>query len=370
MLHPSSDLYVRLLAEIEQVPVVDCHEHMGGFECRPQGSEPIAALTAGYVMSDIQSSTHAVPPQEVAARLQDPNVATDAKWPFFEPLWCATEHTAYARVTKLILKDFYGVDGMSRESLDSVARVLEHYDEETYFRTIDEAGISVLLSDVLGDWFAPLATGLAGYLDGTRTYPEKWRLLISLPGLHPTSLSRERIEAIGGLVGRTPTSLSEFVDVVRIVIEKCKQRGAVGIKDQSAYSRVLAYDLVDGASAEKQFNRVLGDPRSVLGWPEGKALNDYLFHQYMRMARDLELPVQLHTGHMAGIRNRVDKANAVHLTPVFELHQEVRFDIFHGNWPYLGDLLFIGKNYPDLRGIGVAPEWDKWAYEVMAGCRW
>jgi hypothetical protein len=68
----------------------------------------------------------------------------------------------------------------------------------------------------------------------------------------------------------------------------------------------------------------------------------------MRFARELKLPVQLHTGHMAGVRNRVDKTNAAYLAGVLELHQEVRFDLFHGNWPYLGDLLFLGKNYPNV----------------------
>ena len=31
---------------------------------------------------------------------------------------------------------------------------------------------------------------------------------------------------------------------------------------------------------------------------------------------------------------------------------------------------FIGKDYPDLPGIGVEPEWDQWAYEVMARSEW
>jgi len=26
---------------------------------------------------------------------------------------------------------------------------------------------------------------------------------------------------------------------------------------------------------------------------------------------------------------------------------------------------FIAKNYPDLHGIGVKPEWDQWAYDVF-----
>jgi predicted TIM-barrel fold metal-dependent hydrolase len=105
---------------------------------------------------------------------------------------------------------------------------------------------------------------------------------------------------------------------------------------------------VPRAEAERLFNRVLADPRNHLGWPESKPLGDFLFHHFMRLAGDLDLPVQIHTGHMAGIYNRVDKANAVHLSGLLELHQKVRFDLFHGNWPYLGDLLFLGKNYPNV----------------------
>jgi uncharacterized protein len=68
----------------------------------------------------------------------------------------------------------------------------------------------------------------------------------------------------------------------------------------------------------------------------------------MRFARELGFPVQLHTGALAGAYNRVDQANAAHLTGVLELHQQVRFDLFHGNWPYMGDLLYLGKNYPNV----------------------
>jgi predicted TIM-barrel fold metal-dependent hydrolase len=85
-----------------------------------------------------------------------------------------------------------------------------------------------------------------------------------------------------------------------------------------------------------------------LAWPEAKPLDDYLFHQFMRFARELRLPVQLHTGHLANIRNRVSQANAAHLASVLELHSEVQFDLFHGNWPYMGDLLFLAKNYPNV----------------------
>jgi predicted TIM-barrel fold metal-dependent hydrolase len=150
------------------------------------------------------------------------------------------------------------------------------------------------------------------------------------------------------MADRYITSLDEYLEAVYIVIQKCIEKGAIGFKDQSAYNRVISYELVPKADAERLFNRIVSDPRNSLGWPELKPLGDFLFHQFMRFARDLDKPVQIHTGHMAGNYNRVDKTNAAYLAPVLELHQGVRFDLFHGNWPYLGDLLFLGKNYPNV----------------------
>ena len=343
MLFPHSPLFDRLYEAIAAMPVIDCHEHLAGPEARPPYKEPIAALVPGYVFSDLQSASFGVPDRELM-RLEDPEVSTNEKWPLFERLWRATEHTAYARVTKLVLRNVYGEDEPTREALERIAAKLATMDEAAYFRIIDEAGIQAMLVDVLG-W---LPKGLGSFLDGSKTFPAKWRPLISLPGLHPTNLAWQTIYDVGQWADRHVTSLDEFLEAVYRVFERCIERGVVGIKDQSAYSRILSYDLVPKADAERLFNRVLGDPRNSLGWPEGKPLNDYLFHQYMRFARDLDLPVQLHTGHMAGIRNRVDKTNAAYLASVLELHRDVRFDLFHGNWPYMGDLLFLGKNYPNV----------------------
>jgi len=343
MLFLRSPLFDRLYGQIKTMPVIDCHEHLTGPEERPPYKEPIAALIHGYVFSDLQSAAFGIPDQDLM-RLADQEVPTDEKWPLFEHIWRATEHTAYARVTKLVLKDVYGEKELTRKALDRVAERLAEQDEEAYFRTIDEAGIEAMLADVLG-W---LPKGLGSFLDGSKTFPDKWRPLISLPGLHPTTLNWETINHIGSLADQHITSLDEYLDAVFVVFHRCIERGVVGIKDQSAYSRIVSYDLVPKSEAERQFNLVLSDPRNSLGWPAGKPLNDYLFHQYMRFARELDLPVQLHTGHMAGIRNRVDKTNAAFLASVLELHRDVHFDLFHGNWPYLGDLLFLGKNYPNV----------------------
>jgi uncharacterized protein len=343
MLYPKSPVYTRLLDAIAQMPVIDCHEHMFGPDGRPGYKEPIAALLNGYYQSDLKSASFGVSQAEFD-KLANPEVSTNDKWPLFERLWSASEHTAYARVTKLALKHVYGEAAMTRPALDKVAEKLAQMDEARYFKLIDDAHIQALLVDVLG-W---LPQGMESFLDGRKTFPAKWRPFIPLPNFHSTEFSSATIQTIGRLSETHITSLDEYLEACFDIFQKFVERGVIGIKDQSAYDRPLNYDLVTTAEAEKLFNLLLGDPRNRLGYPESKPLNDFLFHQFMRMARELELPVQLHTGHMAGIYNRVDKTNAALLTSVLELHQEVRFDLFHGNWPYLGDLLFLGKNYPNV----------------------
>ncbi len=341
MLYSRSPLFNRLHEQISAMPVIDCHEHLTGPEERPPYKEPIASLIYGYMLSDLQSAAFGISDRDIA-RLEDQDVSTGEKWPLFEKLWHATEHTAYARVTKLVLKNVYGESELTREALDRAAEKLADQTEQAYFRTIDEAGIQAMLVDVLG-WLP-----VDRFLDGKKTFPDKWRPMISLPGAHPTTMNWETINCFGSLADRYITSLDEYLEAVFIVFKRCMERGAIGIKDQSAYNRSVSYDVVPKAKAEAQFNRILADPRNSLGWPEGKPLNDYLFHQFMRFARELDLPVQLHAGHTAGVRNRVDKTNAAYLASVLELHRDVRFDLFHGNWPYLGDLLFLGKNYPNV----------------------
>lgn len=336
-------VYAKIREKVEDIPVIDCHEHMQGPSGRPPYKEPIASLIHGYVSSDLQSAAFGVSNSEFA-KLQDEGVSTDAKWPLFEKLWRATEHTAYARVTKILLKKVYGVTDVSREAMDVVAGKLASHDEETYFTRLRDAGIKALLVDVLG-W---LDGGLGSFLDGTVTFPEMWRPFISLPGFHPNVFTRNTVDSFAGILDRVITSLDGYLEVVYELMRRCIERGAIGIKDQSAYSRIVSYDLATREDAERLFNHALTDPNNAVGWPNGKPLNDFLFHRFMEFAAELDMPVQLHTGHMAGIRNHVDKTNAAHLANVFDVHRNVRFDLFHGNWPYLDDLLFLGKNYPNV----------------------
>jgi predicted TIM-barrel fold metal-dependent hydrolase len=285
--------------------------------------------------------------------LQSAEASTDEKWPVFNRLWAGAEHTAYSRVTKLALVEVFGVDELTRESLNRIAEQLETRDRSRYLSVIQDAGIKAIVADMLfpPPWERSIRYSaspvLEEFLAGEFPLPDIWHPVFNLPYYHEIR-TREFIDFVGDLAGLNITSLKGYEEAMFELFKRSKNLGVIAFKDQSAYRRVIAYDLPTRSDAEAIFNKLLIDPRNQLAWPDARPLDDYLFHQFMRFARELRLPVQLHTGHMALIRNRVDKSNAAHLATVLELHSEVQFDLFHGNWPYMGDILFLGKNYPNV----------------------
>jgi len=354
MLKKSSTIFTRLLDHIMDIPVVDCHDHLCGPQRDQNGFhiEPILMLITPYLVSDIWSAGAS---DEEIELLQSKDASTDEKWPIFNRLWSSTKHTTFSRITKLMLKEFYNIEELTRPALDKIMEQRAVYDHSNYLKILEDAGIKAVIADVLMQmsWEGPVTDRyfsnpvLKKYLEGKLPMPDMWHPVFPLPFFHEIR-HHEFILFISTISGSKITSLAEYEEAVFNLIKNSKEHGVVALKDQSAYVRVISYDLPPRSHAEKIFNKLLIGPRNLLSWPQVKPLGDYLFHQYMRFARELHLPVQIHTGYVAGIRNRVDKANAVHLASVLELHSDVQFDLFHGNWPYMGDLLFLAKNYPNV----------------------
>ncbi len=335
-----SDTFKSIRKAIDGVPVIDCHEHTEGYRFAPEYKESITSLIQGYVQSDLVSAGG----EPHMKMLNDPSISTRQKWPIFEKLWKATEHTSYARVTKLIMEKFYGETEISLDSLERMEKkLLKIRDEKVYNKILDDAHIVCRLVNIgSGEGFS-----LKNYIEGKYKLPDRDRMLVPLPNFHHIG-SYEAIQAVASILNRKVTSLDEYVDACRQIFSKMKERGTIGMKDQSAYNRPIRFSNATHEEAERIFNKIMENPRFSIGFPELIPLSDYLFHHFMRIARDLDFFVQLHTGHMAGVRNEITKTNAVLLTSVLEMHQEVRFDLFHGNWPYDGEFLFLAKNYPNV----------------------
>ncbi len=323
-----------LRAYLETVPLIDCHDH--SWELGPKPNDPIRATIDWYMESDLISASSN---QEVAF-IFDANRPLEERWPVLERAWNRSRFTGYAQVVRRAMQRFYGEEELSLAALRRIQEIMIDFSvAKNYEDVLDQAGILVRLEDI---------GAVPHAVKGDLTQPPRSRLIIGLPEFHAITSYEDTQKCVAPL-DITVTSLDEYLDACREIFSRCKDAGAVAFKDQSAYNRPLDYGNPTRAQAEEAFNWCMADPRRKLSYPDGnRTLGDYLFNQFMRMARDLDLPVQIHTGHMAGIRNEVTKTNAVLLTPLIELHRNTRFDLFHANWPYSGELLFLGKNYPNV----------------------
>ena len=335
--------YDKLREYLETLPLVDCHDHTK--DCGPNYADPVSVIIAGYFSSDLHSASS----DPEIATIQNSALSIKERWPVLEKAWRRACHTGYAQVTRRVLKKFYQEDDLTLDTLERMQDKLLNLEDEKLFEDIlGDANIVARLEDVLifENPYNPAV--IKTVLNGSYQLSPRGRLVISLPPYHRVC-DYNSVQAIAAAVDKTVSSLDEYLDVCRKIFDGMSRFGAVAFKDQSAYWRSLEYGNPTRAEAEKVFNWFMSDPRRSVSYPDGmKPLDDYLFGEFMRMARDLDLPVQIHTGHIAGIRDDIAKTNAVKLTSMIELHREVRFDLIHANWPYSGEMLFMAKNYPNV----------------------
>ncbi len=333
-----SEHFDELRAYCETIGLVDCHDHSA--ECGPKYIDPIQVIVGGYFTSDLHSASS---DKDIAA-MQDLNLSIEQRWPILEKAWRRASHTGYAQVTRRVLKKFYGVEKLTLEALKGMQdKLIDLTDEATFDGILGEANIAIRILEI-----CDRDADRTSILNRTAKLTPRARLVTSLQSFHAIK-TYEDVQNLIGSLGRTVTSLDEYLFACREIFEGYKRFGAIGFKDSSAYTRTLEYGNPTRAEAEKVFNWFMADPRRSASYPDGaKPLDDFLFHEFMRIARDMDLPVQIHTGHMAGIRNDIVKTNAAHLTSIIEMHRDVRFDLFHANWPYGGELLFLAKNYPNV----------------------
>jgi predicted TIM-barrel fold metal-dependent hydrolase len=170
------------------------------------------------------------------------------------------------------------------------------------------------------------------------------------------------LDKLERFTGIEATSLERLERALDAAIDRFRATGRMAaFKIGMAYRRDLAVGDPDRAAAESAFNR-MRDRKSwregvrqnagAVGAREGRALGDYLFHRLVQRASDERLPVQIHTGYLAGEYGALDGTQALRLVPVFDRYRSARFDVLHASWPWASELGAIAKNYgnvyPDL----------------------
>lgn len=145
------------------------------------------------------------------------------------------------------------------------------------------------------------------------------------------------------LYGMETDDIDEYIAAVRRIVVNKKASGCIALKSALAYDRGLDFEEIPKNKAQK----VLKEAEGMITREDIKAFGDYVFFEICRMAAELNLPIQCHTG-----LGQLKRTNAMQMQEVIEKNPDTKFVLFHGGYPWLEDIYALLHNYrnvyPDL----------------------
>jgi hypothetical protein len=327
---------------------MDTHEHTVPEQERiSQPADPLRIFLSHYASSDLISAGLSV---DDYGRSIDLNIPLIERWKIIEPFWLKAQNTAYFNSLKIAAKDIYGIEEINGGTIEELSRRMKSMNKSGLYRSIlkDRAKIERSIFDGIND-----------IIDVDREF---FSPVVRLEDFIIIR-SRENIRSLS-LTLKTPIhSLRDLERALELKVESILDK-IVGFKIALAYKRKIYFEKVTFDDAEKVFNKIISSkdtyvrctrPDGVrvtlsdeISIEEGRCLQDHMVHKMLQLASKYTLPVQVHTGIQEGNLNLVSNSNPIYLANLFMEYDDVKFDIFHGSYPYTKELATIAKNFPNV----------------------
>lgn len=349
-----SDLATRTAEAVNAIALVDTHEHLLSEEERSRAAVDFSYLFPHYAASDLISA--GMPPAlfeavrlpmravlvERAARMRRPrpypaptrtDMSVEERWDAVEPYWERIRHTGYARCLRIAARDLFGVADINRESYRRLSDAIVASNRPGWYQHVlkDKARIAISIQD-----------------DGRATVDKTFFAPVVRLEHFAVARTREELASLETDSGVAIHSLDDLLRAMHVVLQGYLADGAVGIKIGLAYRRIIRFEKVARADAERLFNRIATHLGEGLSWEEARPLQDYVVHEIIRAAIEHDLPIQIHTGMQEGNENILTNSNPMHLVNLLIEYREAKFDLFHGAYPYMGEALALAKNFPNV----------------------
>ncbi len=340
-------IYQEIMEYINNLEIIDTHEHLPSKEeDRDRETDVLKEYLTHYFCCDLISAGL---PREDYQKIMEEKLSILEKWNLVDPYWDAARYTGYGRALDISVKELYGIDSISKETIEELNIKFKKSLKPGHFAKVlkDKAKIVTSLLNVhtLGEeydvqtertiycnkkFFSPV------YIIDKIVFPLNW-----------DDIYKVEVES-----GIKITSFFNWLAAAEVLIEKAYKLGAVALKSGLAYQRPLNYERVLRSAAEEGFNHVfktkhlpdLMDKTVTVG----KAFQDYMFHFILDIANDNNMVIQIHTGIQEGSGNILSNSNPELLSNLFLEYPDVGFDIFHMGYPYQNELTVLAKNFPNV----------------------
>jgi uncharacterized protein len=322
----------RIRDHINAMKVVDTHEHLAN----PAGyannkALDFVMLLHHYTYDDIRSA--GMPKQQFQDLMKD-SLPVSEKWNALKPYWEGTNNTAYSRAVLLAVDSLFGVKDINEKTVVELSDKLRNAYKGKWFDHVlkDKCNLEYVVVD--GE---------------DRSYGDKKMFRYVKRFDYINIDSRKKIETIEKRQKVGINTLDDLVAALGVEFHTAMKDGFVGVKIGVAYNRILFFDDAKKEKAEEAFNKIKSSSGDIaLPFDEVKPLQDYMTHRVIELARSSNVPVQIHTGLQAGDGNIIENSNPTHLANLFLKYRDVNFILFHGGYPFGGELATLAKNFRNV----------------------
>lgn len=339
-----TDVYRRIKNTIDQMWIVDTHEHLGSEEDYLKRPVDFLARMLHYVESDLMSAGMSRPfalDWGKNLKVQDTTIPLSERWALFTQYWKEMRFTGYGRALRMVVNDIYGLDinVLTPASCQELNNRIAAANTPGLYRRIlkDKARIELSLVDVSNskinrEFFTPVM---------------RFDNFMIVQG-------RKDLELITEKTGVVIHSLKDMVHALEVAFAMAVKEGIVGVKSGLAYERRIYYPRPTESEAEAAFNKVVdtfvGYARTDIVPSRNETLpyQNYMMHQICQLAAKYKLPFQIHTGLQTGAGNIITNSKPTDLVNLIMEYPDVKFDLFHGSYPYGHELGAMAKNFPNV----------------------
>jgi len=325
-----SDLYKRIREELDNVAIIDCHEHLQRERELPKGSDiHVGRFFLHYADTDL--ITAGMSPKDIEQCKTDPSLTSKDRWQLIEPWYKKSWNTAYCEALRIAIRDLYGIEEFSSSTVDELTNAMRKEIKPGFTRKVfDKAGIDFALQN-------PFIA--------TEIYVSDFNFDCFICDM-VSAFTYFPIKALSEQTNIDILSIGDYLKVIDFYFERDAQY-ASALKIGCAYERTLFWEDVPKSAVEKTFNRLL----AFEDRPDRKyiqALEDFILHYLCRKCGEYALRMKFHTGFQAGNGNIITNSRAALMANLFMKYPKTGFDIYHISYPYQEELVTISKNFPNV----------------------
>ncbi len=333
-------VYLKIRDHADQVKVINTHEHQhwpeeyGNYRFRFYH-----LIAAGYLAADVRSAGD----NGLNWKLID-SLSLDQLWDIYGEALDYTRTTSYYGHFVKGFRKLYDFNDLffTKNNIEKLSgQVEEKYkDYRTWFdEAFQRAGFELMFIDQywkpfnteIDEKHFALAFNINALISSSGRKPEK--------DSNPSDFYKEAASA-----GFVINSLDDYLKFCDHLFKMNVEKKAVCIKNSQAYSRTLFYENVTYEEARALFEK----PSGSLTASEAKKIEDFMFHWIIQKAIENDLPVQIHTGYLAGNGNTLDNGQPVKLNNLFLQYPNAKFSLFHGGFPWTGEFAALAKMFPNV----------------------